>query len=96
VAEAAALTTRQQLRDGAAHWRYLIGSATASPYLHGVGFCSKCQLWFRLDSVPRNRGGAPVCPRCRTILRTRPLRTNATRAWREYRRQRSVRVSHHG
>jgi uncharacterized protein YbaR (Trm112 family) len=96
VAEAAAPTTRQQLRDGAAHWRYLIGSATASPYLNGVGFCPKCQLWFRLDSVPRNRRGAPVCPRCHTPLRARPLRTNATRAWREYRRQHSVRVSHHG
>jgi uncharacterized protein YbaR (Trm112 family) len=101
VAEAAATpaavpTTGRQLRLGAAHWRYLIGSATASPYLSGLGFCPRCQLWFRLDSVPRNRRGAPVCPRCRTTLRTRPLRTNATRAWREYRRQRSVRVSRRG
>ena len=80
----------------AAHWRVLVGGDTPSPYLSGVGFCPRCQLWFRLDSVPRNRRGALVCPRCHTILRTRPLRMNANPAWREFRRQRSVRVSRRG
>ena len=73
------------------HWRYLIGSATASPYLNGLGFCPECQRWFRLDSVPRDRRGAPLCPRCRVQLRVRPLRTSAN-VWRLYRELHSVEV----
>ena len=78
--------------DNSYHWRYLIGSATASPYLNGLGFCPRCQRWFRLDSVPRDRRGAPLCPRCRVQLRVRPLRTSATNVWRLYRELHSVEV----
>jgi len=47
-----------------------------SPYDCGFGYCSLCDGWWRLDEVPRNRRGWPMCPVHRRQLR---LRTKAAR-----------------
>jgi len=72
-------------REKAAQKGYkIIGTALLSPYFTGKAFCGCCGTWWRLDSVPRDRRGAPLCPRCRQQLRVRPLRPVKTQVWRAY------------
>jgi len=47
-----------------------------SPYLAGFGYCPRCYRWFPRSKAPRAKNGHPMCPYCRSPLRTKPRNNN--------------------
>ena len=43
-----------------------------SKYKEGHFYCSRCRKFFPLESLRMPDAGIPRCPKCKTLLRTKP------------------------
>ncbi len=50
-----------------------------SPYTHGLLYCSICKTWWPREKAVFDKNGRPLCPVCRTPLRTKPRKKHEKR-----------------